>query len=271
MQDIQTDVSAKALITAIRANMCDFFRHVSRSDPAQHFENGQFTRWYTPFPHPWFNGVLSSDLPTASLDSFVTESIGYFRAQGVHTFTWWMEPQLNRSDWQGVLSKHGFGFSNDTPGMAIDLHTLSDSIPPADGCEIRRVEDEESLQTWANASTKGFGFPPAWESISFNLWTQLGLDLPMRNYVAFLNGKPVSTATVFHGGGAAGIYCVSTLPEARGRGIGAAITLQPLLEAREMGYRIGVLQSSEMGFHVYRKLGFRHLCQIENFYLSLYG
>jgi hypothetical protein len=36
-----------------------------------------------------------------------------------------------------------------------------------------------------------------------------------------------------------------------------------------MGYRIGVLQSSEMGYGVYKKLGFRHLCQIEYFYCSL--
>jgi ribosomal protein S18 acetylase RimI-like enzyme len=98
---------------------------------------------------------------------------------------------------------------------------------------------------------------------------QLGLDLPVRNYLGYLNGRPVSTSTVFYGGGVAGIYCVSTLPEARGKGIGAAITLKPLQEARDMGYRVGVLQSSEMGFNVYKKLGFRHLCQIENLYRSL--
>ena len=61
MDSIQTDVSDEALVTAVRANMCDFCRHMSRSNPAEHFENKQFTRWYTPLPHPWFNGVLSSN------------------------------------------------------------------------------------------------------------------------------------------------------------------------------------------------------------------
>jgi ribosomal protein S18 acetylase RimI-like enzyme len=84
-----------------------------------------------------------------------------------------------------------------------------------------------------------------------------------------LHGKPVATSTLFYGGGAAGIYDVATLPELRGKGLGAALTLQPLLDARSQGYRIGVLQSSEMGFNVYKKLGFRHLCQIENFYRRL--
>jgi ribosomal protein S18 acetylase RimI-like enzyme len=146
---------------------------------------------------------------------------------------------------------------------------MDETLPEVDGLEIRVAGDADSIRTWTNVFVKGYGLPSAWESSTFELWMQLGLDLPIRNYLGYLNGKPLSTCTLFFGGGAAGIYCVSTLPEARGRGVGAAITLKPLQEAREMGYRVGVLQSSEMGFNVYKKLGFRHLCQIENFYLSL--
>jgi len=269
MNYIQTDVSDEALITAIRLNMCDFFRHTSKSNPAEHFANEQFTRWYTPLPHPWFNGVLSSNPPKDDADSFISGTIKYFRDKGVNTFTWWMVPHQKPSDWESALSKHGFGFSDDTPGMAVDLHTMKDSIQPADGFEIRSVDDEESLRLWAKVFVNGYGLPPAWETITIDLWMQLGLDFPMHNYLGYLNGKPISTSSVFYGGGAAGIYCVASLPEARGKGIGAAITLKPLQDALEMGYRIGVLQSSEMGFNVYKKLGFRHLCQIENFYLSL--
>jgi len=133
---------------------------------------------------------------------------------------------------------------------------------------VRTVADEESLKLWTNVFIHGYGLPSDWESITFNLWKQLGFDLPIRNYLGYLNGKPVSTSTLFNGGGAAGIWAVATLPEARGKGIGAAVTLKSLQDAREMGYRIGVLQSSEMGFNIYKRLGFKHLCQIENFYLS---
>ena len=153
--------------------------------------------------------------------------------------------------------------------MAIDLDEMNGSMQSPDGFEIRVVDDEESLHTWSKAFLNGYGLPPDWESITFDLWMQLGLDLPIRNYLGYLNGDPVSTSTVFYGGGVAGIYCVATLPEARGKGIGAALTLKPLQDAREMGYRVGVLQSSEMGYKLYQRLGFRHLCQIENFYMSV--
>ena len=269
MNDIQTDQSKEALVTAIRANLCEFFRHLSRSSPQEHFENGKFTRWQMPIQHPWFNGVLSARSPEEMDAVFIEETIQYFRARGVGAFTWWLEPHLKPSDWESVLSRHGFGFSNDTPGMAADLQALNAPLQTTDGFEVRAVAEEESLRAWAHIFTVGYGLPPDWEPAVYNLQLQLGLETPMQNYLGTLNGEPVATSCIFLGGGVAGVYSVSTLPVARGRGFGAAMTLRPLLQVREMGYRIGVLQSSEMGFNVYQRLGFRHLCQIENFYLVL--
>jgi ribosomal protein S18 acetylase RimI-like enzyme len=76
-------------------------------------------------------------------------------------------------------------------------------------------------------------------------------------FVGYLNKEPVATNLLFNGAGVASIYAIATVPSARGKGIGAAITLKPLLEAREQGYQYAVLFSTEMGIHVYKRIGFR--------------
>ncbi len=72
-----------------------------------------------------------------------------------------------------------------------------------------------------------------------------------------LDGRPVATSQLFVGADVAGIYNVTCLPEARGRGIGAAVTRVPLLEARRQGYYLSILQASDLGYPVYRRLGFQ--------------
>ena len=48
--------------------------------------------------------------------------------------------------------------------------------------------------------------------------------------------------------------------KARRLGVGAAITLAPLIEARGRGYRVSVLTATAMGVNIYRRLGFREYC-----------
>ncbi|MGH2484401.1 MAG: GNAT family N-acetyltransferase, partial [Ktedonobacterales bacterium] len=75
-------------------------------------------------------------------------------------------------------------------------------------------------------------------------------------YLARLHGEPVATSALAPQAGVAGVFAVSTVAAARRRGIGAAVTLAPLLDGRDRGFHIGVLQSSQMGYSVYARLGF---------------
>ena len=111
----------------------------------------------------------------------------------------------------------------------------------------------------------GFGISEFGERRFFELYVALGFERPVRSYLAVLNGLPVATSQLFLSAGVAGIYNVTCLPGARRQGIGAAVTLTALLEARRQGYRISILQASTLGYPVYRRLGFQDYGKL-NFY-----
>jgi ribosomal protein S18 acetylase RimI-like enzyme len=120
------------------------------------------------------------------------------------------------------------------------------------------VRDEAALADFKRVLMEGYGLP----EFAANAWVEasraFGLDtMPWQMYVAYLDGQPVATNLIYCGGGVAGVFAIATVEWARGRGIGSAITLKPLLDARDRGYRYAVLFSSEMGVPVYKRIGFR--------------
>ncbi|HLF87344.1 MAG TPA: GNAT family N-acetyltransferase [Anaerolineales bacterium] len=269
MNDILTDLSPTHLTTAIKANLYTFFRAFKQSPHADFFESDTQIRWQTSIPHPWFSAALSTQPPAEDVEEHINDTLAWFNTRGVRAFTWWPDTGTNHLEWEGALIPRGFTLDQNTPGMAVDFADLPASVPHPTNFTICPVEDEVALHTWTRIFMHGYGLPEAWTGDFFDLLNSLGMTLPFHHYLGYLDGNPVATSTRYLGAGVAGIYNVATLPEARGKGIGAAITLQPLLEGREMGYRAGILQSSDMGFRVYQRLGFKHLCQMEHFYKSL--
>jgi GNAT superfamily N-acetyltransferase len=229
-----------------------------------HEADGLF-RWRTPVPHAWFNGVLCDRPPGADADAEARAAIEYFRSHGTAAFTWWLSPQLQAEEWSPHLLRQGYGFDQQTPGMALDLAEVPATAPSS--LEIRRVVDRESLRSWVRAFVAGYGAPESWAAPMFELYQDLhDADSAMRSYLGYRKGEPVATSTMFLGAGVAGIYDVATLPSARGQGIGSEMTLAPLREARAESYRVGILQSSAMGLGIYEKLGFRTVCAMEHFF-----
>ena len=67
------------------------------------------------------------------------------------------------------------------------------------------------MRKWAYASIIGIEHPESSVNTWFDLFTGLGFDLPLRNYVGILNGKPVAASELFLGAGVAGIYVIATI------------------------------------------------------------
>ena len=151
--------------------------------------------------------------------------------------------------------------------MSADLASLPGDAPGPSGLKIEPVRGVRHLDAFVTTASGPFGVRPDGIEAFAGVGRAVGLDDPnRRRYLGSLDGRPVATSALFLAGGVAGIYVVATIREARRRGIGAAMTLAAMKDARDLGYRIAVLQASPMGRPVYRQLGFR-----DDFPISLYA
>jgi len=265
MTNLPVDFSKTEMGGAVITNLLDCMLQMGSSNFAERLDTPVFSRWHTRIAHPWYNGLVVTQPPDGGAPQMVRESLDYFKSRGVGVFSWWCRPPLDPATWKSVLSPFGFRLDDATPGMALDLQRLDRARKGPPNLEIRIVDDLRMLAEWVRTFLQGYELPPAWEDGLFQLLSGLPLDWPLRYYLGLLDGRPVATSNAFLSGGVVGVMCVSTLPEARGQGLGSALTLAPLIDAESQGCQMGILQSSRMGFSVYCQLGFQHVCQVTHF------
>ncbi len=266
MAEILSDFSDEALIHAVRQNFYDLLDYLAGYGQTDFFQVGDFKRWWMPIPYPWYNAAMSLRAPSEDASPLIQDTIAYFQSKERGLFTWWLGHDVAPSAWEPYLFANGLKPDTHTPGMAVSLDDLNLSIHAPDGLKIVQVQDSETMKAWVRVFIQGYDLPLDWEAPALALMLDTGLKLPWWSYLAYLHDEPVATGAVFFGAGVAGIQMVATLPAWRGKGIGAAVTLQPLLDARAMGYRIGILQASDMGFSVYKRLGFKEVCRMNHYY-----
>jgi GNAT superfamily N-acetyltransferase len=265
MGDVLTDLTPPALVAAIRDNMRGWLRYIGSSPKVDWYDSPELTWLLTDTPTPTLNTVLRTEAEPGDVDVLIEKTLAHFRSRGVPRFSWWVGPDIQPADIGQHLADHGLTYREGPAGMAVDLLELKDDPPAPAGLTIEPVTDPAALQRWAYAAFIGLGYPEKSIESGVDLFAGLGFELPLCSYLGVLDGEPVATSQLFLGSGVAGIYIVATVPDARRQGIGTALTLAPLLDARAMGFRIGVLHASPMGLGVYRRLGFREYCRMSHY------
>jgi len=259
MRDSVADLSDTKLVkTVIQANWENYHYCLGRS-PSVELSVGRYLTWFvTNMPDHFMNLVVCTELPSEGIDRLIKDALAHFRILNIKKLSWLIQEQVPSNEIKNQLEAHGLtcreSFATE---MAADLRNLSEKPSVPDGLQIMTVDREEMLRKWIHVASVGFGIAQDVENIWYEFFADAACERPFQTYLALLNDEPVGTSQLFTSAGVAGIYNVTCLPEARGQGIGAAITLAPLLDAREMGYRVGILQASSMGRSVYQRLGFQ--------------
>lgn len=78
----------------------------------------------------------------------------------------------------------------------------------------------------------------------------------LHDVIAYMGPEPVAVASTFESLGVAGVYNVATMPKHRGNGYGETVTWAAIQGATQRGCHTITLESTPMGFGVYRRMGF---------------
>lgn len=273
---IVTEATDAELSAMVEENLFALFRAMAGFiSGGQLVEQKHLSYHLTAPQNPMFKGVWQARLNEHNADQVIDQTLAWFRSQGAPFLFWWTGTSTTPNDIghrlmaRGLLSYEaqmedfapGIVSTNlGAPGMIADLRHMNESVltqtPP--DFKIETVSTPAQLEGFKQVFITSYDIP-AWAA---QAWLEATLTigfehLPWRIYLGTLNGEPVATNILFCGGGVAGVFGVGTIPSARGKGIGAAITLKPLLDARDSGYRYGVLFATKMGVPVYERIGFR--------------
>lgn len=262
---------------AVFENLFDLFRAMAANLPGgQLVEEEKLSRHLTFPTNPMFKGVWRTRLSEAEADAAIDETIAWFKRQDAPYFFWWtggnksprnLEERLagrgliSMAEQTQELARGILSTEQGSPCMVAELSRMNEAVleQVPDGFVIREVSNETELYDFKKVFVKTYEIPE-WAG---QAWVDATLAIsagktPWRMFVGYLDDKPVATNMLFNGGGVASVYAVATVPSTRGKGIGAAITLKPLLDARDRdGYTYAVLFSTEMGISVYQRIGFR--------------
>lgn len=259
MQDILSDFSATELVKAsIKANWENYHYCLGRS-PSVELSIGRYLTWLiTNMPDHFMNLVVCTQLPSEGIDELIGSALDHFRSLNIKKLSWLAREGVPATEIKKYLVAHGLTFSESfATEMAANLKSLPDKSPTPSDLKILPVVAGKTLRQWIHVASIGFGVREEFEKVWYDFFVDAVFDTRFRTYLAVLNGQPVGTSQLFLSAGVAGIYNVTCIPEARGQGIGAAITLAPLLKAREMEYQVAILQASRLGYNIYRRLGFQ--------------
>jgi len=262
IREVLKDLSPDALARANEANLYASTPFLYNLPGAEVYKGDDVSWCITSIPARPCNVVFNARIKPENVDSVIKSITEKARTKKV-PLRWYTGKDTEPANLGEHLISHGFTKDGPVPMMAIDMQTLKEDIHTLSGLDVIEVKDIDNLKIWNNVASRGFGGTPQGERAMFR-WFSVVMEsgLPLRFYLAIHNGVPVATSQMILAEGVAGIDRVATIPEARNKGIGYAVSLHPLLEAREKGYQAGTIQATEMGERVYSRMGFRKCGEI---------
>ncbi|WP_139488798.1 GNAT family N-acetyltransferase [Brevibacillus dissolubilis] len=274
MRGIVSNATKEEITAACIANRAEYVLSFGTGIGSAYY-SGEDVKWvYTGLNY--LNCVFAVHLSGEGMEQRVEEIMSFYDQRHVCP-TWLVNPQdeagIERMKLEKKLESLGFTQVFEFPAMAVDLKewerlgwldhkgegsTMSSFDPISPAFSLVQVNSAIGLEHWCQLTCAGFHVQKHQLSEYMTLLHSSveHARFPTHVYIGYWNDKPVCAVSVLEAAGVAGIYWVSTVPQARGRGFATMMMRQLLSRVHAMGYQYATLQSTEMGYSLYRGLGF---------------
>lgn len=247
---------ADDLLALAHQNLHEFAREMGRlSGGASVVEQGGmlFVAGPTEFPIGYSNAALRVDPGLPATDTF--EAADAFFGERGRGYTLITHAETD-ADLAEVATARNQKPIMEQPFMTIE-HPLDEL--PGEAPDLRTVTDLAAARDLVDVTVQAYtelGMPAEETRALFAAPARL-LEPQVHAVVAYLEGRPASTAMIIWTHRAAGVYWVGTAPDGRKRGLGERCTQAVTNAAFERGAEVVALEASPMGFPIYERMGYQ--------------
>jgi ribosomal protein S18 acetylase RimI-like enzyme len=251
--------SAELADERVHLNLIDSSRQLFELDGGAVVERGDGWLFGAGSPsHPVISNAAFRIDDGLDAEEFVARAKGFFDARGRGFSIWIRGDQAEDEDLVSAAAAAGLELVYEMPEMVLKAPAEVPSLPPE--AELRKLTaSEQAEEYWmvAAASYTSIGFPP---EVFGGYSNHAGLLAEnVAAFIAYLDGEPVSIAMTIVSHSVAGIYWVGSLEQARGKGLGRAVTAAATNAGFELGAEVASLQASPMGKPIYEAMDYETL------------
>ncbi len=205
--------------------------------------------------------IIYSNLNSTNVEEVIQEQIAHFESKGCN-FSWVVFQHDTPANLKDLLLARGFLSEEPDAIMILDIEDSSPVLVKPISYDVQRISDPDKIDDVLTIRQQ------VWQSDYSSMAQSLTKRLvespeSLGLYVAYVNGKPVSTAQIsfYQKGHFAGLVQAATLPEYRGRGLYTALVATRIQEAKQRGIRFVDADASPMSCTILEKLGFQWLTE----------
>lgn len=208
------------------------------------------------FPSDTFNTTYGGKITKEHADLV----FDYYKSRNL-PMAWWIGPSSHTAASDAILQNAGFHHAEYDVGMACDLTAVPQDYELPESLEVKECVFHQSFSDFGAVLASIFTPEDEFVKIFYGKLAELdpALTPALKLFIGYEQGKAVAISSLFLTE-CAGFFDIATRPEHQKKGYGSAMFYTALLQAKKLGYEVGVLQASPDGLNIYKRFGFQGIC-----------